>query len=115
MKSFLYEAFLTMSYRQCPRNEFQFYPKKFISSDLKLSKYSLFRLKDGLSCKQALKWARHITYFYNPLNANVQYTQHDTVVTSDSCNSGHSQNYEKTFDIFAQELEISYKMVYKTL
>ena len=31
----------------------------------------------------------------NPLSANVGYIRHDTVVTSDSCNSGHSENYEK--------------------
>ena len=30
----------------------------------------------------------------NPLTTNVKYTWHDTVVTSDSCNSGHSENYE---------------------
>ena len=32
----------------------------------------------------------------------------DIVVTLDSCNSGHSKNYEKNF---VYELEISYKIV----
>ena len=31
----------------------------------------------------------------NPLSANVGYIRHDTVVTSDSCNSGHSENYDE--------------------
>ena len=37
----------------------------------------------------------------------------DTVVTSDTCNSGQSENYEDSFTIFVQELETFYKMVYK--
>ena len=45
-----------------------------------------------------------------PLGANVKYN--DTVVTSDSYNSGHIEHYEK---VFMQELKISYEMVYKTL
>ena len=40
-----------------------------------------------------------LLYYYiglfNPLSANVEYIRHDTVVTSDSCNSGHNENYEK--------------------
>ena len=39
----------------------------------------------------------------NP-SGNVSYTQHDTVVTSDSC------NFRPKFDIFVKELKISYKM-----
>ena len=41
--------------------------------------------------------------FVNPLSANVGYIRHDTVVTSDSCNSRHSENYDNiltNFDIF---------------
>ena len=48
----------------------------------------------------------------NPLSTNHEYIRYDTVVTSES--SGHSQNYEKKIDIFVQELEIFYKMAYKT-
>ena len=36
-----------------------------------------------------------VSIFLNPLSGNVGYIRHDTVVTSDSCNSGHSENYEK--------------------
>ena len=35
--------------------------------------------------------------FLNPLSTNVEYTPHNTVVTSDSCNSGHVENYEKNW------------------
>ena len=37
-----------------------------------------------------------------------------TVITSDNCNSGHSDKLWKTFAIFVKQLEIFYKMVYKT-
>ena len=57
----------------------------------------------------------YLVCYFLTLSANVGYIRHDIVVTSDSCNSGHSENYEKIFDIFVQELEIFYKMVYKTL
>ena len=40
----------------------------------------------------------------NPLNANVEYTPHGIVVTSDSCNSGHREHYESYF----------YKMIYQS-
>ena len=37
----------------------------------------------------------HLFVVINPLSASVEYTPHDTVVTLDSCNSGHSEDYEK--------------------
>ena len=51
----------------------------------------------------------------NPLNANVVHIRHDTVVTSDSCNSGYSENYEKILTFSCKSLKSFYKMVYKTL
>ena len=45
----------------------------------------------------------------NPLSANPEYTPHDTVVTSDSCNSGHSENYELFFDVLVKELKFPTK------
>ena len=48
----------------------------------------------------------------NPLSTNVGYAGHKTVVTSDSYNS---LQLLKEIDIFVEELDIFYKMVYKTL
>ena len=52
-----------------------------------------------------------VLIFFNPLSADVEYTPHETVDASDSCNSGHSENYDKNFDIFVQEFDIFYKTV----
>ena len=38
-----------------------------------------------------------LKYFLSPLSANIGYIRHDTVVTLDSCNSGHCENYENIF------------------
>ena len=46
-------------------------------------------------------------YTVNPLSANVEYIRHDTVVTSDSCNSGHSENYEKILIFSCKSLKFS--------
>ena len=48
-------------------------------------------------------------FFLNPLSANVGYIRHDTVVTSDSCYSGHSQNYEKCLTFLCKSLKFSTK------
>ena len=40
----------------------------------------------------------------NPLSANVGYIRHDTVVTSDSCNSGQSENYERLLTFSCKSL-----------
>ena len=45
----------------------------------------------------------------NPLSANVGYIRHDTVVTSDSCNSGHSENYENILTFSCKSLKFSTK------
>ena len=34
-----------------------------------------------------------ILYTFNPLSVHHEYIRNDTVVTSDSCNSGHSENW----------------------
>ena len=47
----------------------------------------------------------------NPLSANVGYIRHDTVVTSDSCNSGHSENYEKLLTFSCKSFKF-YKTLY---
>ena len=39
--------------------------------------------------------------FLIPLSADVEYTPHDTVVTSESWNSGHSENYENILTVRA--------------
>ena len=44
---------------------------------------------------------------FNPLSANVGYIRHDTVVTSDSCNSGHSQNYVEILKFSCKSLKFS--------
>ena len=56
-----------------------------------------------------------VVCFFNPLSANMELLHIGTVVISDSCNSGHSENYESNFEIFVLEFEIFYKMVYKSL
>ena len=48
-------------------------------------------------------------FCFNPLSAIVGYIRHDTVVTSDSCNSGHSQNYEKLLTFSCKSLKFSTK------
>ena len=40
---------------------------------------------------------------FNPLSANDVYTPDDTVVTLDSCNCRHSENYETFFDILCNK------------
>ena len=45
----------------------------------------------------------------NPLSANVGYIRHDTVVTSDSCNSGHSENYERCSQILWKRIKFATK------
>ena len=56
--------------------------------------------------KPHFKFAEKI---FNPLSANVGYIRHDTVVTSDSCNSGHSENYKKTLTFSCKSLKFSKK------
>ena len=46
--------------------------------------------------------------YINPL----KYTPHDTVVTTENCNYGHSENYEK--QTFSSK-SLKFGMVYKTL
>ena len=67
--------------------------------------------------KSARKLVR-IRYYYskkqmqatlNPLSANVGYIRHDTVVTSDSCNSEHSQNCIKILTSSYKNLKFSTK------
>ena len=48
-------------------------------------------------------------FFFNPLSANVGYIRHDTVVTSDSCNSEHSQNSQKFLTFSCKSLKFSRK------
>ena len=45
----------------------------------------------------------------NPLSANVGYIRHDAMVTSDSCNSGHSENYEISLTFSCKSLKFSTK------
>ena len=45
----------------------------------------------------------------NPLTTNVKYTRHDTVVTSNSCNSGHSENYESFLTFSCKSLKFPTK------
>ena len=45
----------------------------------------------------------------NPLSANVGYIRHDTVVTSDICNSGHSKNDETFLTFSWKSLKLSTK------
>ena len=52
-------------------------------------------------------------FFFNLLSANVEYTLHETVITSDSCNSGHSKNYE-TLILSCKSLKFPTKW-YRTL
>ena len=48
-------------------------------------------------------------FLFNPLTTNVKYTWHDTVVTSDSCNSGHSENYENFLTFLSKSLKFPTK------
>ena len=42
---------------------------------------------------------------FNPLSGNVEYTQHDTVVTLDSCNSRQSENSEQKIKFSCKSLK----------
>ena len=46
---------------------------------------------------------------FNPLSANHEHIQNDTVITSDSCNSGHSENYEQILTFSYKSLKFSTK------
>ena len=56
-----------------------------------------------------LKYCNFTSFFFNPLSANVGYIRHDIVVTSDSCNSGHSENYENLLTFSCKSLKFSTK------
>ena len=45
------------------------------------------------------------THCPNTLSANDVYTRDDTVATSDSCNSGHIENYEKSLTFSCTSLK----------
>ena len=50
------------------------------------------------------------TKFFNPLSANPAHIRNDTVVTSDSCNSGrHSESYETILTFSCKSLKFSTK------
>ena len=51
-----------------------------------------------------------VPYFdINPLSANPVHIRNDTVVTSDNCNSGHSENYENVLTFSCKSLKFSTK------
>ena len=50
-----------------------------------------------------LRWVR------NPLSANVEDTPREAVATSDSCNCGHSENYEKELTFSCKSLKFPTK------
>ena len=63
----------------------------------------------GVIFERHLTWKPRIAKVINPLSANVGYIRHDTVVTSDSCNSEHSENYKKILTFSCKSLKVSTK------